>query len=200
MFRLTVYTLTMELIAITQRQNAEITQTVRQERSRLLSFIQQRIPDREEAEDILQDVFYQFTEAYRTIHSIERVTAWLFTVARNKITDRYRKKRPEPFSQKQVATDDEGAGLRLEDILPDVSGSPDGEMMRAMIWAGIEEALDELPKLQREVFVMHEFEDKSFKEISAHTGVTVNTLLSRKRYAILHLRKRLQTLYNDLTD
>ncbi len=190
----------MELLAITQRQNAEITQTVRQERSRLLSFIQQRIPDRDEAEDILQDVFYQFTEAYRTIHSIERVTAWLFTVARNKITDRYRKKRPEPFSQKQVATDDEGGGLRLEDILPDVSNSPDGEMMRAMIWTAIEEALDELPKLQREVFVMHEFEDKSFKEISAQTGVTINTLLSRKRYAILHLRKRLQALYDELTD
>ncbi len=190
----------MELLAITQRQNAEITQTVRQERSRLLSFIQQRIPDREEAEDILQDVFYQFTEAYRTIHSIERVTAWLFTVARNKITDRYRKKRPEPFSQKQIATDDEGKGLRLEDILPDIATSPDGEMMRAMIWSAIEEALDELPKLQREVFVMHEFEDKSFKEISAQTGVTINTLLSRKRYAILHLRKRLQALYDDLTD
>ena len=190
----------MELLAITQRQNAEITQTVRQERSRLLSFIQQRIPDREEAEDILQDVFYQFTEAYRTIHSIERVTAWLFTVARNKITDRYRKKRPEPFSQKQIATDDEGAGLRLEDILPDVATSPDGEMMRTMIWSAIEEALDELPKLQRETFVMHEFEDKSFKEISAQTGVTINTLLSRKRYAILHLRKRLQTLYDELTE
>ncbi len=190
----------MELLAITQRQNAEITQTVWQERSRLLSFIQQRIPDREEAEDILQDVFYQFTEAYRTIHSIERVTAWLFAVARNKITDRYRKKRPETFSQKQIATDDEGGGLRLEDILPDVSGSPDGEMMRAMIWTGIEEALDELPKLQREVFVMHEFENQSFKEISAQTGVTINTLLSRKRYAILHLRKRLQALYDDLID
>ena len=190
----------MELLAITQRQNAEITQTVRQERSRLLSFIQQRIPDREEAEDILQDVFYQFTEAYRTIHSIERATAWLFTVARNKITDRYRKKRPEPFSQKQIATDDEGTGLRLEDILPDVSGSPDGEMMRTMIWSAIEEALNELPKLQREAFVMHEFEDKSFKEISAQTGVTINTLLSRKRYAILHLRKRLQALYDELTD
>ena len=190
----------MEALAIMKRQNAEITQTVRQERNRLLSFIQQRIPDREEAEDILQDVFYQFTEAYRTINSIERVTSWLFTVARNKITDRYRKKRPEPFSQKQVATDDEGEGLRLEDILPDVSGSPDSEMMRAMIWSAIEEALDELPKLQREVFVMHEFEDLSFKEISAQTGVTVNTLLSRKRYAILHLRKRLRSLYDELAD
>ena len=190
----------MEALAIMKRQNAEITQTVRQERSRLLSFIQQRIPDREEAEDILQDVFYQFTEAYRTINSIERVTSWLFTVARNKITDRYRKKRPEPFSQKEIATDDEGEGLRLEDILPDVSGSPDSDMMRAMIWSAIEEALDELPKMQREVFVMHEFEDRSFKEISAQTGVTVNTLLSRKRYAILYLRKRLQGLYDELTD
>ena len=190
----------MEALAIMKRQNAEITQTVRQERSRLLSFIQQRIPDREEAEDILQDVFYQFTEAYRTINSIERVTSWLFTVARNKITDRYRKKRPETFSQKQIATDDEGVGLRLEDILPDVSGSADSDMMRAMIWSAVEEALEELPKMQREVFVLHEFEDKSFKEISAQTGVTINTLLSRKRYAILHLRRRLQGLYDELSD
>lgn len=190
----------MDLLAVTQRQNAEITQTVRQERSRLLNFIQQRIPDREEAEDILQDVFYQFTEAYRTINSIERVTSWLFTVARNKITDRYRKKRPETFSQKQIATDEEGRGLRLEDILPDVSGDPDSEMMRALIWSAVEEALAELPKAQREVFVMHEFENVSFKEISARTKVSVNTLLSRKRYAILHLRQRLRTLYDDLAD
>jgi RNA polymerase sigma factor (sigma-70 family) len=190
----------MELLAITQRQNAEITQTVRQEQSRLLNFIQQRIPDRAEAEDILQDVFYQFTEAYRTIQSVERVTAWLFTVARNKITDRYRKKRPEPFSHKQVATDEDGAGLRLEDILPDMSTSPDGEMMRTVVWNAVEEALGELPAPQREVFVMHEFDDMSFKEISAQTGTVVNTLLSRKRYAILHLRKRLRALYDELAD
>lgn len=190
----------MKALAVIKRQDAEITQTVRQERSRLLSFIQQRIPDRDEAEDILQDVFYQFTEAYRTINSIERVTSWLFTVARNKITDRYRKKRPETFSQQQLTTDEAGQGLRLEDILPDVSGDPDSEMMRTMIWSAIEEALAELPRAQREVFVMHEFENLSFKAISAQTNVPVNTLLSRKRYAILHLRKRLRLLYDDLAD
>ena len=193
----------MKAIAISatlQRQNDEIAQTVQQERGRLLNFIQQRIPDREEAEDILQDVFFQFTEAYRKINSVERVTAWLFTVARNKITDRYRKKRPTTFSQQQTATDEEGESIRLEDILPDMSGNPDSELMRSIIWNAIEEALEELPESQREIFVMHEFEDMSFKEISAQKQVPVNTLLSRKRYAILHLRQRLQSLYDDLID
>ena len=193
----------MKAIAINatlQRQNDEIAQTVQQERGRLLNFIQQRIPDREEAEDILQDVFFQFTEAYRKINSVERVTAWLFTVARNKITDRYRKKRPTTFSQQPTATDEEGESIRLEDILPDMSGNPDSELMRSIIWNAIEEALEELPESQREVFVMHEFEDMSFKEISAQKQVPVNTLLSRKRYAILHLRQRLQSLYDDLID
>ena len=193
----------MKAIAISatlQRQNDEIAQTVQQERGRLLNFIQQRIPDREEAEDILQDVFFQFTEAYRKINSVERVTAWLFTVARNKITDRYRKKRPTTFSQQQTATDEEGESIRLEEILPDMSGNPDSELMRSIIWNAIEEALEELPESQREIFVMHEFEDMSFKEISAQKQVPVNTLLSRKRYAILHLRQRLQSLYDDLID
>ena len=193
----------MKAIAISatlQRQNDEIAQTVQQERGRLLNFIQQRIPDREEAEDILQDVFFQFTEAYRKINSVERVTAWLFTVARNKITDRYRKKRPTTFSQQQTAIDGEGESIRLEDILPDMSGNPDSELMRSIIWNAIEEALEELPESQREIFVMHEFEDMSFKEISAQKQVPVNTLLSRKRYAILHLRQRLQSLYDDLID
>ncbi len=201
-FRLLVYTPIMEAITITgllQHQNNEIADTVRKERRRLLNFIQQRIPDREEAEDILQDVFYQFTEAYRTINKIERVTAWLFTVARNKITDRYRKKKPEAFSRKPFYADDDGdTPLRLEDILPSLSDDPANELLRNTIWHAIEEALEELPDEQREVFVMHEFEDLSFKEMSALTKVPVNTLLSRKRYAILYLRKRLQVLYDEL--
>lgn len=191
----------MEALSISglmKRQNDEIAQTVQKERRRLLSFIQKRIPDRTEAEDILQDVFYQLTEAYRSINSIERVTSWLFTVARNKITDRYRKKKPETFSQKQSDFNDDDKALRLEDILSSVAGNPDSELMRSTIWHNIEEALEELPEEQKEVFVMHEFEDLSFKEISAMTHVPVNTLLSRKRYAILYLRKRLQTLYNEL--
>lgn len=192
----------MEALSISgllKSQNDEIALTVQKERRRLLSFIQKRIPDRTEAEDILQDVFYQFTEAYRSIHTIERVTSWLFTVARNKITDRYRKKKPEVFSQKSSNYNDaDDKALHLEDILSSVAGNPDNELMRSTIWHSIEEALEELPEEQREVFVMHEFEDLSFKEINAITCVPINTLLSRKRYAILYLRKRLQALYDEL--
>ena len=182
------------------RKEDEISQTVRRESPRLLSFIQQRIPDREEAEDILQDVFYQFTEAYRTVKSIDRVTSWLFTVARNKITDRYRKKKPHNFSEQAVIADDGEASLRLEDMLSDLSSHPESELMRSVIWHAVEDALDEMPEEQREVFVMHEFEDLSFKKISTATNTSVNTLLSRKRYAVLFLRKRLQNLYDDLLD
>ncbi len=189
----------LSISGVMERQNDEIARTVRRERSRLLHFIQKRIPDRTEAEDILQDVFYQLTEAYRTLNSIERVTAWLFTVARNKITDRYRKKKPETFSQQLLfAQNDEDKALRLEDILPGIADDPDSDLMRATIWHAIEEALEAMPEPQRDVFVMHEFEDLSFKEISELTQVPVNTLLSRKRYAILYLRKKLQTLYDEL--
>lgn len=194
----------MEALSLTgglvPRKEDEISQTVRRESPRLLSFIQQRIPDREEAEDILQDVFYQFTEAYRTVKSIDRVTSWLFTVARNKITDRYRKKKPRNFSEQAVSVGDGENALRLEDMLSDLSSHPESELMRSVIWHAVEDALEEMPEEQREVFVMHEFEDLSFKEISAITNTAVNTLLSRKRYAVLFLRKRLQSLYDDLQD
>ncbi|MGB3585455.1 MAG: sigma-70 family RNA polymerase sigma factor [Tunicatimonas sp.] len=194
----------MEALSLTggliPRKENEISLTVQRERPRLLSFIQQRIPDREEAEDILQDVFYQFTEAYRTVKSIDRVTSWLFTVARNKITDRYRKKKPRSFSEQSASFTEGETSLRLEDMLSDLSSHPESELMRSVIWHAIEEALEEMPEDQREVFVMHEFEDRSFKEISAITDAPVNTLLSRKRYAVLFLRKRLQNLYDDLRD
>ena len=183
-----------------QRKDDEISQTVRRESPRLLSFIQKRIPDADEAEDILQDVFYQFTEAYRTVKSIDRVTSWLFTVARNKITDRYRKKKPRTFSEQAVQSADGEEPLRLEDVLSDLGNHPESELMRSVIWHAVEDALEEMPPEQREVFVMHEFEDLSFKEISTITNTTVNTLLSRKRYAVLFLRKRLQRLYDDLND
>ncbi|MEM8965814.1 MAG: sigma-70 family RNA polymerase sigma factor [Bacteroidota bacterium] len=184
---------------VSSKEN-EISLAVQRERPRLLSFIQQRIPDREEAEDILQDVFYQFTEAYRTVKSIDRVTSWLFTVARNKITDRYRKKKPRSFSEQSVSSDEGDTALRLEDMLTDLSNHPESKLMRSVIWHAVEEALEEMPQDQREVFVMHEFEDLSFKEISTITNAPVNTLLSRKRYAVLFLRKRLQNLYDDLRD
>ena len=181
-----------------RQQNDAIEKTVLRERSRLLNFIRKRVANDEEAEDILQDVFFQFVEAYRAIESIERVTSWLFTVARNKITDRYRKKKPEPLRRNIAQRDPDEEKLMLEDILPDVTHDQDDELMRAVIMNAVDEALEELPEAQRQVFVWHEFEDKSFKEISALTGDSVNTLLSRKRYAILHLRERLQALYNEL--
>lgn len=181
-----------------RQQNDAIEKTVLQERSRLLNFIRKRVANDEEAEDILQDVFFQFVEAYRAIESIERVTSWLFTVARNKITDRYRKKKPEPLRRNIAQRDPNEEMLMLEDILPDVAHDQDDELMRAVIMNAVDEALEELPEAQKQVFVWHEFEEKSFKEISALTGDSVNTLLSRKRYAILHLRERLQALYNEL--
>lgn len=181
-----------------RQQNDAIEKTVLRERGRLLNFIRKRVANDEEAEDILQDVFFQFVEAYRAIESIERVTSWLFTVARNKITDRYRKKKPEPLRRNMTQRDPDEEPLMLEDILPDITHDQDDEMMRSVIWSAIEEALEELPDAQRQVFVWHEFDDKSFKEISVLTGDPVNTLLSRKRYAILHLRERLQALYNEL--
>lgn len=183
---------------IARQQDEVIEKTVIQERGRLLNFIRKRVANDEEAEDILQDVFFQFVEAFRAIESIERVTSWLFTVARNKITDRYRKKKPEPLRRNIAQRDPDEEALMLEDILPDSAHDQDDELMRTVILNAIDEALAELPEVQRKVFVWHEFEDKSFKEIAAITGDSVNTLLSRKRYAILHLRARLQVLYNEL--
>ncbi len=181
--------------ALTREKEAKIDQTIREERKRLFNFIKKRVSDNEEAEDILQDVFYQFIQAYRSVESIERITSWLFRVARNKITDRYRKKKPQSMPSLSPEED----GLSLMDILPDLSGVPDRMMAQNLIWEAIEQALEELPEKQKLVFVLHEFEDKSFKEIAEITGDSVNTLLSRKRYAILSLRKKLQGLYQDLS-
>ena len=168
------------------------------EAKRLLGFIRKQVSEMEDAEDLLQDVFYQLTANYEKVTSIDKVSSWLFTVARNKITDLYRKKKAEPFSKHRPKNDDEDGdyALGLEAILPDKEGLADDAMMRSLIWEQVQEGLGELPEEQREVFVMHEFEDKSFKEIAALTGETVNTLLSRKRYAVLYLRERLRELYN----
>ncbi|MDX2305899.1 MAG: RNA polymerase sigma factor [Microscillaceae bacterium] len=185
--------------AMSEQQKAHIEQTIYQEKNRLFSFIRQRVPKLEDAEDILQDVFYQLIAAYESIESLEKTSSWLFTVARNKITDRYRKKKAIPFSESQgsISENDEKTPS-LEDILPDLSNHPDEVLLRSMIWEAIEEALEELPQEQREVFVMHEFEDYSFKEIAEIKGVSVNTLLSRKRYAVLNLRKYLVEIYREL--
>ena len=183
---------------MTIEQDQRITQVVRQEQGRLRNFIRRRVPDPLDAEDILQEVFYELVEANRLLMPIEHVTGWLFRVARNRITDLFRKKKPESFSDAAVA-DEEGELLRLEDLLPSPDAGPDALYARSVLLEELEFALDELPEEQREVFVGHELEGRSFKEMAAETGVSVNTLLSRKRYAVLHLRERLQSIYDEFT-
>jgi RNA polymerase sigma factor (sigma-70 family) len=175
-------------------------QTFLRERGRLLNFIRNRVSTLEEAEDILQDVFYQFIAGYDSIESLDRVTSWLFSVARNKIIDRYRRDsvRPKRTNLAQTTGPDEDVPLTMQDILPDLGNTPEDAFLREMIWEEIMEALDELPDEQREVFIRNEIEDVSFRELAAEQGVSINTLLSRKRYAILALRKRLQKLYDEL--
>ncbi len=179
-------------------QDQRITDVVKQERSRLRNFIRRRVPDPRDAEDILQEVFYELVEANRLLMPIEHVTGWLFRVARNRITDLFRKKKPESLSD-AVAASDEEESLLLEDLLPSPDAGPDALYARSVLLEELEDALDELPEEQREVFVGHEIEGRSFKEMSAESGVSVNTLLSRKRYAVLHLRERLQSIYDEFT-
>jgi RNA polymerase sigma factor (sigma-70 family) len=171
---------------------------VKREQSRLRNFIRRRVPDPLDAEDILQDVFYRLVEANRLLMPIEHVTGWLFRVARNRITDLFRKKEPENFSEIE-ASDEEGGLLQFEDLLPSPDAGPEALYARGVLLDELERAVGELPKEQREVFVAHEFDGKSFKKLSAETGVSVNTLLSRKRYAVLHLRERLQRVYDEFT-
>ena len=175
-------------------------QTFLREKDRLLGFIRNRVSSLEEAEDILQDVFYQFVAGYDTIESLDRVTSWLFSVARNKIIDRYRRdaSRPKRTDLAIQAGSDDDAPLTLQDILPDLGNTPEDSYLRDVIWEAIMDAVDELPAEQRQVFILNEIQERSFREISEETGVSINTLLSRKRYAILSLRKKLQRLYNDI--
>jgi RNA polymerase sigma factor (sigma-70 family) len=171
-------------------QDRRISDVVTREQSRLRHFIRRRVPDPPDAEDILQDVFYELVEANRLLMPIEHVTGWLFRVARNRITDLFRKKRPERFSDTAIVGDDEEL-LRLEDLLPSPDAGPEALYARNVLLDELELAVDELPAEQRDVFVGHELEGRSFKEMAAETGVSVNTLLSRKRYAVRHLRERL---------
>jgi RNA polymerase sigma factor (sigma-70 family) len=183
--------------AMTDRER-QISEIVAEERSRLRNFIRRRVPDPSDAEDIVQEVFYELVEANRLLIPIEHVTGWLFRVARNRIIDLFRKKKPEAFSDAAV----EGEGgelLRIEDLLPSPDEGPEALYFRNVLFDELELALDELPKEQRDVFVAHELEGRSFKEMAAETGVSVNTLLSRKRYAVLHLRERLQSIYDEFT-
>ena len=180
-------------------QDRRISEVVKREQSRLLNFIRRRVPDPRDAEDILQDVFYELVEANRLLMPIEHVTGWLFRVARNRITDLFRKKKPESFSDSAIAQNDDGDDelLYLEDLLPSPDAGPEALYARNLLLDELELAFDELPEEQRAVFVAHELEGRSFKEMSAETGVSVNTLLSRKRYAVLHLRERLQSIYDE---
>src|SRR6266436_7339602 len=177
-------------------QDRQISEIVAEERSRLRNFIRRRVPDPSDAEDIVQEVFYELVEANRLLMPIEHVTGWLFRVARNRITDLFRKKKPESFSDTAVA-DETGELLVWEDLLPSPDAGPEALYARSVLLDELELAVDELPEEQREVFVAHELEGRSFKEMAAETGVSVNTLLSRKRYAVLHLRERLQSIYDE---
>jgi RNA polymerase sigma factor (sigma-70 family) len=179
-------------------QDQRISEVVERERSRLRNFIRRRVPDPGDAEDILQDVFYELVEANRLLMPIEHVTGWLFRVARNRITDLFRKRKPESFSDAAVAGEDDEV-LRLEDLLPSPDAGPEALYARGVLLDELALAVDELPEEQRDVFVAHEFEGRSFKEMAAETGVSVNTLLSRKRYAVRHLRGRLQNIYDEFT-
>ncbi|PLY57472.1 sigma-70 family RNA polymerase sigma factor [Herbaspirillum sp. BH-1] len=181
-------------------QDREITATVMRERSRLGGFIRRRVADAGEAEDILQEVFYEFVQAYRLPEPIEQVSAWLFRVARNRIIDRFRKKKEEPLPESRDADDSDGAdqAWRLDLLLPASEDGPEAAYARAALITALQEALEELPEAQREVFIAHELDGKSFKEMAADSGTSLNTLLARKRYAVLHLRERLQAVYDEL--
>ena len=179
-------------------QDQRISHLVKREQPRLRNFIRRRVPDPRDVEDILQDVFYQLVEANRLLMPIDHVTGWLFRVARNRIIDLFRKKKPESFSDAAVL-DEDNELLRLEDLLPSPDAGPDALYARSVLLDELEAAIDELPEEQREVFIAHELEGRSFKEMAAETGLSVNTLLSRKRYAVLCLRERLRTIYEQFT-
>ncbi|MGA7594223.1 MAG: sigma-70 family RNA polymerase sigma factor [Gallionella sp.] len=179
---------------ITAEQNKRIADAVSRERGRLGNFIRRRVPDASEAEDILQDVLYEFVAAYRLPEPIEQVGGWLFRVARNRIIDRFRKKREEQLPE---LSGEDDHGNWLDEVLPSADAGPEAAYARGVLLDELVAALEELPMEQRAVFIAHELDGCSFRELAAESGVAVNTLLARKRYAVLHLRKRLQTLYEE---
>jgi len=186
-------------ISSMNEQDRQISEIVAEERSRLRNFIRRRVLDPADAEDILQEVFYKLVEANRLLMPIDHVTGWLFRVARNRITDLFRKQKPEHFSD--VAPEEEdGELMQIEDLLPSPDAGPEALYVRSVLLDELELALDELPEEQREVFTAHELEGRSFKELAVESGVNINTLLARKRYAVLHLRERLQNIYDEFMD
>ena len=185
-------------ITLMNEQDRQLSEIIAEQRSRLRNFIRRRVPDPSDVEDIVQEVFYELVEANRLLMPIDHVTGWLFRVARNRITDLFRKQKPDSLSDVAVEGED-GELLRLEDLLPSPDAGPEALYARNVLLDELELALDELPNEQREVFVAHELEGRSFKELSAESGVNINTLLARKRYAVLHLRERLQSIYDEFT-
>jgi RNA polymerase sigma factor (sigma-70 family) len=183
-------------IAAMAERDLRISEIVAEQRARLRNFIRRRVPDPSDAEDIVQEVFYELVEANRLLMPIEHVTGWLYRVARNRIIDLFRKKKPERFSDAAIENED-GEILQVEDFLPSPDAGPEAVYMRGVLLDELELAIEALPEEQREVFIAHEIDGRSFKEMSAETGISMSTLLSRKRYAILHLRERLQNIYNE---
>lgn len=179
------------------KQDERISEAVERERARLSNFIRKRVADQGDAEDILQEVFYELVETYRK--PVEQVTAWLFRVARNRITDLFRKKQRDALRHEPAVLTEDGEVFQLEDLLPAPDAGPEAAYARGVLLEELDAALEELPDEQRDVFVAHQLMGYSFKEIAAQTGVSVNTLLSRKHYAVQHLRQRLQAIYDDFT-
>jgi RNA polymerase sigma factor (sigma-70 family) len=178
-------------------QDQRISEAIVREQGRLRNFIRKRVPNEADVEDVLQDVFYELVEAYRLMKPVQHFSAWMFRVARNRIIDLFRKKNTETLRNDPV--DQDGGPLLLEDLLPSPNAGPEAAYARTVLLEEIDAALDELPEEQRDVFIAHELRGYSFKELAAQTGVGVNTLLSRKHYAVLHLRQRLQAIYDEFT-
>lgn len=181
------------------QQDQRISEAVRRDYPGLHAFIRKRVADQSDAEDILQDVFYELVEAYRTMKPVEQVTAWLFRVARNRITDLFRRRTREARAAEPAKFNAEGEELLLDELLPSPDAGPDAAYARGFLVEALDDALEELPAEQRDVFVAHELMGYSFKDLSEQSGVGVNTLLSRKRYAVLHLRERLQSVYDEFS-
>lgn len=178
-------------------QDRRISEAIDRERGRLRNFIRRRVSDEADAEDILQEVFYELVETYRLMKPVEQVGAWLFRVARNRIIDLFRKRKPETLESEMAGTIAESEALTLEDLLPSPDAGPEASYARNLLLEELDAALDELPEEQREVFIAHEIDGRSFKDLAAETGVSINTLLSRKHYAVLHLRERLAEIYEE---
>ena len=180
-------------------QDQQISQTIEREQARLRNFIRRRVDDESDADDILQDVFSELVEAYRLMQPIEQVGAWLFRVARNRIIDRFRKRKPETLREEMAVAED-GELLLLEDLLPSPDAGPEAAYARNVLLEELADALEELPQEQRDVFIAHEIEGRSFKELAAETALSMNTLLSRKHYAVIHLRERLRAIYDEFKE